>query len=140
MKVAVLTGASTLSVVFAIGYFVQTLMFPGNGNLGYSHLFWLESVAAPLTLATVLGVFISRAKKIQRISTAKLVIIITATPLIAFLSFLFMYLVILAFYNHAYTSFIVVFILALAHGFAIVVVRFFVNILCGAGNFGQQSD
>jgi hypothetical protein len=123
-----LAGTSSLFVISAIGYLVQSVKVSGEG-LTHSFLFWLKYVAAPLAGGTLLGVLLSHGK--NRPSTALQIIIVMVTPLVAFCTFLGTYLVSLTLYTQHYTPKVVDSILAIAHISAVVTVRWSVNLFHG---------
>ena len=126
LKLALLAGTSSLFVISAIGFLVQSVKLSGEG-LTHSFVFWLKYVAAPLAGSTLLGVLLSRGK--NHPGTALQIVIVMVTPLVAFCAFLGTYLVSLTLYTQHYTPKVVDSILAIAQISAVVTVRWSVNLL-----------
>lgn len=115
LKLALLAGVSSLVVISVIGCRAQ------------SFLFWLRFTAAPLAVATLVGVLLSRKEECP--SATSKIIVVAITPLIAFLSFLGTYLISTILYSQHYTPRIVDIILAIAYAAALASVRWSVNII-----------
>jgi len=129
VKLAVLAGLSSLVLVFLIGYFVQNAIVPKGKDLSHLHLFWLKSVAGPLTLATFLGVLLSRAETNYNTAQFRVVKIMILPPVIAFCDFIFVYLLLLAFCGNHFTPAVVDAVLISAYVTAVPAVRTSVNFL-----------
>jgi hypothetical protein len=128
-NLAVLAGASALLLVFLAGYFVQNSIVPREEDLDSLHFFWLKFVAGPLTLATFMGVLLSRVEKdynAVRFRAAKIIIL---PAVVAFCTFIFAYLLLLALWGNHFTPVVVDAILISAYVTAVPAVRISVNFL-----------
>ncbi len=127
LKLAILAGASSLAVIFAIGYLVQNLEVPRREDLTGLHLFWLAFVAGPLAGATLLGVLLSGGKILTSVSRLRTIVFIAVTPLIALFTFLVACLVFTALYAGHYKPSVIYSMLAVCNGVVVVNVRWFAN-------------
>jgi hypothetical protein len=131
LKLAVYTGASSLVLTFAVGYFVQNAIYSKNENVGGAHLFWFEYVACPLAASTLLGVLFSRAGHGRQISALQMFTTITLMPVVALWMFLVSYFIISVFYHGHYTRTVALSTLALAFIPVVIIVRWSVHLFCG---------
>jgi biotin transporter BioY len=128
LRLAVLTGLSSLVVIYMIGYIVQSFVLSRSKAAIDAHLFWLEYVAGPLAAATLSGVLLSKTRNAGNISPLRTIIVIAATPLVALCTLLVMWMVLPSFYNGHYTQAVIRLFFALAYSSAVVTVRWSVNL------------
>jgi hypothetical protein len=134
LRLAGFTGISTLVVIFAIGYFIQSSMYskdPHAEGLTYAHLFWLKFVAGPLAISTLLGVLSSRARLTRNISPGQTAIAVAVAPFVALFTFLAAYLIFLSFNSGDYTPKFINFVFVLAYCSVAITVRWSVHLSCG---------
>ena len=127
LKLAILAGTASLVVIFAIGYFVQTLRLSRGEDLAGALLFWMKLFVGPLAGATLLGVLLSRGRNTPSVSRLRTILIVAVAPLIAFCTFLVAYLIFTALYGGHYTPLVGASLLAVAYSTAVVSVRWFIN-------------
>jgi hypothetical protein len=134
LRLAVFTGISTLVVIFASGYFIQSSMYskdPHAEDVTSTDLFWLKFVAGPLAISTLLGVLSSRARHARNISPGQTAITVAIVPFVAFCTFLAAYLIFLSFHSGHYTSRFINIVFALAYCSVAIIVRWSVHLFCG---------
>ena len=131
LRLAVFTCISTLVVIFAIGFFVQKSRSSTNKDATYALQFWLDFVAGPLAISTLLGVLSSRARHARNIFPGQTAITVAVVPFIALCTFLAAYLILLSFHSGHYTPNFINFVFVLAYCSVALTVRWSVHFICG---------